>query len=65
MTLTEREKQVLDLIAKEYTTERIAQYLSITTSTVESHRRKLFQKMGVGSVVGLIKEALKMGLITI
>lgn len=65
MTLTEREQQILDLIAKEYTTERIAQYLSITTSTVETHRRNLFQKMEVGSVVGLIKEALKLGLITI
>jgi DNA-binding CsgD family transcriptional regulator len=44
MNLTERELQVLDLISKEYTTERIAQYLHITTSTVETHRRNLFQK---------------------
>jgi DNA-binding CsgD family transcriptional regulator len=65
MVLTERELQIIDLIGKEYTTEKIAQYLGITTSTVETHRRNLFHKMGVSSVVGLVKEALKKGFITI
>lgn len=65
MLLTEREQQILKLIAKEYTSERIAEYLRISISTVETHRRNLFQKMEVGSVVGLIKEALKNGLIKI
>jgi LuxR family transcriptional regulator, transcriptional regulator of spore coat protein len=65
MNLTERELQILDLIGKEYTSDRIAQYLHITASTVETHRRNLFKKMGVTSVVGLIKEALKLGLMKI
>jgi DNA-binding CsgD family transcriptional regulator len=65
MNLTERELQILDLIGKEYTTDRIAQYLHITVSTVETHRRNLFQKLGVNSVVGLVKEGIKRNLITI
>ena len=65
MILTERELQILNLIAKEFTTEKISNYLNISISTVESHRRNMFKKMEVSSVVGLVKEALKKGLITI
>lgn len=59
MTLTKREKQILELIANELTTEQIAQNLHISIPTVESHRRNMFRKLGVQSVVGLVKEALK------
>ena len=59
MTLTKREHEILDLIANEFTTEQIAQNLHISIPTVESHRRNMFRKLGVQSVVGLVKEALK------
>jgi LuxR family transcriptional regulator, transcriptional regulator of spore coat protein len=59
MTLTKREQQILELIASELTTEQIAQNLHISIPTVESHRRNMFRKLGVQSVVGLVKEALK------
>lgn len=59
MTLTKREQQILELIANELTTEQIAQNLHISIPTVESHRRNMFRKLGVQSVVGLVKEALK------
>ncbi len=65
MTLTDREKEVLRLIAKEYTTEKIADYLHISVSTVETHRRNMFQKLEVNSVVGLVKTAIKLGLVKI
>lgn len=65
MNLTDRELQVLDLIAKEFTTEKIANILHISVSTVETHRRNLFQKLEVSSVVGLIKEGLKRNYIKI
>jgi DNA-binding CsgD family transcriptional regulator len=57
--LTNREIEVLKLIAKELTTEQIARYLNIRVPTVETHRRNMFKKMGVSSVIGLIKESLK------
>lgn len=59
MTLTKREQQILELIANELTSEQIAQNLHISIPTVESHRRNMFRKLGVQSVVGLVKEALK------
>lgn len=59
MALTKREQQILELIASELTTEQIAQNLHISIPTVESHRRNMFRKLGVQSVVGLVKEALK------
>ncbi|CAH0997781.1 putative response regulatory protein YgeK [Emticicia aquatica] len=57
--LTKREQEILELIASELTTEQIAQNLHISIPTVESHRRNMFRKLGVQSVVGLVKEALK------
>jgi DNA-binding CsgD family transcriptional regulator len=65
MNLTDREQEVLDLIAKEYTTEKIANSLHISVSTVETHRRNLFHKLEVSSVVGLIKEGLRRNYIKI
>ncbi len=65
MTLTKREHEIMKLIAKELTTEQIANYLTISISKVESHRRNMFRKFGVQSVVGLVKEALKTGLINL
>lgn len=59
VALTKREQEILELIASELTTEQIAHNLSISIPTVESHRRNMFRKLGVQSVVGLVKEALK------
>ncbi|WP_435355526.1 response regulator transcription factor [Emticicia sp. SJ17W-69] len=65
MALTKREHQILELIANELTTEQIAHTLCISIPTVESHRRNMFRKLGVQSVVGLVKEALKNGWIKV
>lgn len=59
VTLTNREQEILELIANELTNEQIAKNLHISIPTVESHRRNMFRKLGVQSVVGLVKEALK------
>ncbi len=63
MTLTPREVAVLRLIADELTTAQIAGELGIAVPTVETHRRHLFLKAGVRSVAGLVKEAMRQGLI--
>ncbi|MFD0989658.1 response regulator transcription factor [Mariniflexile jejuense] len=62
-TLTRREKEVLELIVKEYTTEEIAEKLFVTSKTVEAHRSNLIQKLGVKNVAGLVRVAIEKGLI--
>jgi len=61
--LTRREKEVLDLIIKEHTTDEIASKLFITSKTVEAHRSNLIQKLGVKNVAGLVRVALEKGLV--
>lgn len=57
--ITEREKEVLQLIIEEFTTLEIAQKLYISNYTVESHRNNLIQKLGVKNVAGLVREAMQ------
>lgn len=62
--LTEREMEILNLIAREYTSEEIANKLFISERTVETHRRNIFTKTKTKSIVGLIKYAIRFGLIS-
>ena len=55
--LTARERQIVQLIAKEYTNKRIAEELFISERTVENHRKNIFRKTKTNSLVGLIKFA--------
>ncbi len=60
--LTERELQILKLISQEMSGIQIAEKLFISPTTVESHRKNLFQKIGVNTSVGLVKYAMKHGI---
>jgi DNA-binding NarL/FixJ family response regulator len=55
--LTEREREILKLISKEYTNRMIAEALFISERTVETHRKNIFRKTKTSSLVGLIKFA--------
>ncbi|MFT7196067.1 MAG: DNA-binding NarL/FixJ family response regulator [Marinoscillum sp.] len=55
--LTDREREILKLISKEYTNRDIAEELFISERTVETHRKNIFRKTGTNSLVGLIKFA--------
>lgn len=61
--LSAREIEVLNLIAKEYNNEQIAEKLFISERTVEAHRRNIFIKTETKTIVGLIKYAIHKGLI--
>jgi DNA-binding NarL/FixJ family response regulator len=61
--LSEREKEILNLISKEYTTNDIADMLTISIRTVETHRRNILQKLGVKNTVGLMKVAMHANLL--
>jgi DNA-binding NarL/FixJ family response regulator len=61
--ITRREKEILQMIAKEMTNQQIADTLFVSCKTVENHRFSLMHKLGVKNTVGLITTALKLGLI--
>ena len=62
-SLSEREIEVLRLIAQEYSNGEIANKLFISIRTVDTHRRNLLEKLHVKNTVGLVKYAIKMGII--
>lgn len=61
--LTKREEEILALVAKEMTSQEIADKLFISLRTVQTHRLNLAQKLGVNNTAGLVNEAYKRGLI--
>ena len=62
--LTERERDVLKLVAEGYTTREIAEMLVVSPKTVEGHRTNLMAKLGIHNRVELTKYALRKGIIT-
>ncbi len=57
--LTEREIEIVRLIAKEYSNAQIAEELFISERTVETHRKNIFRKTATKGVVGLLKFAME------
>lgn len=62
-SLTPREREVLQLIAEGDTNSVIAQKMCISEKTVEKHRASLMDKLNIHDLVGLIRFAIKNGLI--
>ena len=63
--LTQREKEVLHLIAEGYTNHQMAEKLFISPHTVDSHRKNLLSKFEVKNTVALINSAVKWNLLTL
>ncbi len=61
--LTDREKEVLKLIAEENTTQEIADKLFLSKHTIESYRKNLISKLQVKNLAGLTKQAIKRKLV--
>jgi DNA-binding NarL/FixJ family response regulator len=62
--LTDREIQVVKLIAQEYSTKEISEELFVSVHTIESHRKNIMKKLGLKNTIGIVKYALKNKLIT-
>ena len=62
-SLSPREKEILQLIAEEYTSAEIGKMLFITEKTVEKHRTKLMEKLNVRNLAGLVRLAVKYHLV--
>jgi len=63
--LTDREREVLKLLAEGYNIQEIADMLVITPKTVDGHRTNLMSKLGIHNRIDLVKYALRKGIITI
>jgi DNA-binding NarL/FixJ family response regulator len=62
-TLSNREREVFQLIAEGFSTKQITETLCISTSTVKSHRANIMEKLGLTSPVQLGRFAIKLGLV--
>jgi DNA-binding NarL/FixJ family response regulator len=61
--LTQREREVLQLIAEGRTMQEIASVLAISPKTVETHRYRLMDRLNIHHVAGLVRYALRTGLV--
>jgi DNA-binding NarL/FixJ family response regulator len=61
--LTSRQREILQLIAEGKTTKEIAQILYISVKTVETHRMQLMKRLEIYDVAGLVRYAIRMGLL--
>lgn len=63
--LTEREREILQLVVEGLTNQEIADKLCISTSTVDTHRKNIMAKLDIHSVAGLVKYAIRHKIVTL
>lgn len=63
--LTKREREVLQLLAEGKTMKDVANCLFISTKTVETHRKKISDKLGIKSIIDLTKYAIREGITSV
>jgi DNA-binding NarL/FixJ family response regulator len=61
--LTPRQREVLQLIAEGHTTPAIAHKLNVGIKTVETHRAQLMERLNIHDIAGLVRYALRAGLV--
>jgi DNA-binding NarL/FixJ family response regulator len=61
--LTNRQREILQLIAEGYTSKQIASMLYISIKTVENHRANIMKKLEIHETAGLVRYAIKIGLV--
>jgi len=61
--LTARQREILQLVAEGLTTRKIAELLSVSVKTVETHRAQLMDRLEIRDIPGLVRYAIRTGLI--
>ncbi len=61
--LSDRERQVLQLVAEGKTTKELASLLNISVKTAESHRSNIMDKLDIHDTAGLVRYAIRTGII--
>lgn len=64
LDLSPREKEILSMVMKEYSSKDIAENLAISPRTVETHRKNIMRKTGSKSLIALTKFAIRKELLT-
>ena len=63
--LTTRQREILQLIAEGHTKKEIAKMLNLSVKTVETHRSQLMDRLNIHDVPGLVRYAIRIGLISL
>jgi DNA-binding NarL/FixJ family response regulator len=63
--LTPRQREILQLVAEGHSTKEIAQRLVLSVKTVESHRTQLMERLGIHDVSGLVRYAIRLGIVRV
>ncbi len=61
--LTAREREIVRLLAEGKSNKEVADVLGITIRTAETHRNRIMHKPGIGSLPGLVRYAIRKGII--
>jgi len=61
--LTARQREILQLVAEGQSTKEIAHLLNLSAKTVETHRRQLMERLDIHDVPGLVRFAVRIGLV--
>ncbi len=64
-TLTNREREVFQMVVEGYSTKKIAQTLCLSPSTIKSHRSNIMEKLKMNNISKLIQYAIHLGIIDI
>jgi DNA-binding NarL/FixJ family response regulator len=62
--LTTRQREILQLIAEGNSTKEIAHKLNVSVKTVETHRMQLMERLGINDIAGLVRYAIRHGIIS-
>ena len=62
--LSQREREVLVLVAQGYSTPQIGAHLGLSAKTVEGHRGRIMTKLGIHDIAGLVRFAIRAGLVS-
>ena len=63
--LTQRQREILQLIAEGNSTKEIAFDLNLSVKTIETHRERLMERLNIHDVVGLVRYAIRHGLVSL
>jgi DNA-binding NarL/FixJ family response regulator len=62
--LTKRQREILQLVAEGKSTKEIAQILDVSVKTIETHRMRLMDRLGIHDVPGLVRFAIRAGIVS-
>lgn len=63
-SLTQREQEIIYLLAYEHSTQEIANKLYVSFETVKSHRRNIMHKLGAKNIAGIVRRAFQLEILS-